>query len=77
MLRLLTRVIDHVERMVIGAVMLDYGVIQALVDCRDDCITAQITVIFITRVPEITLKEEHIAWLHLNRDEFKPLKGSF
>lgn len=52
--------------MVVGTMMLMDGVIQSLIDCGDDCVAAHITVIFVTGVPKVTVKEEHIARVHFD-----------
>ena len=70
-----TRVVNHVQWMVVGTVMLVDGVIQSLIHCGDDCIAAHVTVIFVAGVPEVAVKEEHIAGLHFNGDELKHFEG--
>ena len=52
--------------MVVGMVVFVDGVIRALVDCCNDCIAAQITVILIAGVPQVAMEEEYISGLHLH-----------
>ena len=56
-------------------VMLVDGVIRAFVDCCDDGIAAHIAVILVTCVPQIAVKEKHIAWLHHDWHKLIPLES--
>ena len=69
----LTWVVDHIERMIVGMVMLVDWVIRAFVDCCDDGIATHIAVILVTGVPQITVKEEHIPGFHLDWHQLIPL----
>ena len=71
----LTWVVNHVERVIVWMVMLVDGIIWPFVDSRDDRIAAHITVILVTGVPQIAVKEEHIAGFHLNWHKLVPLKS--